>query len=107
MDNFRMRRFFHGVVLRDFCLANGLEATKENIEAVKKALKKSMLIASTEDLSNDEYRQMIDEVIDTSAQELGIEIPLADNRLTMTELLIICNNKYKQQNDERTTKDND
>jgi hypothetical protein len=99
MNNPRLRKFLHGIILKDFCTAQGIEYSQKNVQAVKQMFKDLFgITVSSESLSEDEYRALIQQIIEVSAVEFGTHLPLSEDEKSMSDLLKEENQKYKDQN---------
>jgi len=85
MSNVQHRLFHLG--LKDFLVELGIEPTKENLYEVKLMFKRHLGVRSVAALSDEEYREFINNVFGLIAINFGIEVPLFEAEKSMRELL--------------------
>jgi len=91
-------RILHGVVLRDFLVAMGIEPTKENILVVKEMFKDYLRVHKSSRLSDKNYAKMVSAISMLAAREWGVELPARDAEKTMIEVLRQTTKQYEQDN---------
>ena len=80
-------RYLNGVLLRDYLIGIGAEATKENLDILKEALKEYLSIPSTSNLDEGTFSILTSAIQMIAARESGVEIPESLAVKSMEQLL--------------------